>query len=99
MIAYKLFQKNKDSICSLFINKRQKYQLNKWYRAKLYKTDGFKPRKGFHCVPIPNNAPHLSNRGREWYKIEIDDFSELQKPQSQGGKWFIANKMKILGKA
>lgn len=95
MIAYKLFQKRRDKITSLFINAKQPYKLNKWYKARLYKTEGFKKRKGFHCVPEPN-APHLSLRNREWYKIEIEEFNELIKPKNQGGKWFIANKMRIL---
>ncbi len=96
MIAYKLFRKLKDnSLRSLFINKTNILPLNKWLNAKTYPTKGFKIRHGWHSCPKPN-APHLSLKNRQWYKIEIQNFKTLLKPKNQGGKWYIAKKIKIL---
>lgn len=98
MTAYKLFTLRKNGeLSSLFINKQDRLPINKWLTAKLYPTPGFKERFGWHCCPRPK-APHLSNRNRAWYKIEIKNFKELTKPKNQGGKWFLARKMRILNK-
>ena len=29
-------------------------------------------------------------------KVEIEDYKEIQRPESQGGLWLLANKMKVL---
>ncbi len=41
-------------------------------------------------------APHLTEKGRAWYKVEIEDFTEQKRPENQGGLWFLANRMKII---
>ena len=96
MIAYKLFKLRADgSLGSLFINSKVKLEENKWLAADCYPTKNFKVRKGWHCVPR-KFAPHLSKTGRVWRKVEIKNIKELIKPKNQGGRWFLAGKMRIL---
>ena len=95
-IAYKLFRKKKDgSLTPLFINKKQVLKLDQWMDAEVHPTKGFAFRPGWHCAPQPN-APHLSEKGRIWCKVLIEDFKEIIRPKIQGGSWFLANKMKIV---
>ena len=103
MIAYKLFKIRKDgSIGSLFINASEKYKTNVWIGAEFTPTKGFAERKGWHCLLTPV-APHLKMRLktgeiRGFYKVEIDDYDYFTRPESQGGKWVLAQRMKILEK-
>ncbi len=96
MIAYKLFRQLKNgSIRSLFINKGEDYFYNIWMEAKECPTNGYKFRPFWHCVNEPN-TPHLSEKGRVWKRVEMKDFQEYKRPDSQGGKWYLAKKIKIL---
>jgi len=96
MIAYKLFRVMKDeSIASLFINKKDRLQKGKWLKSECFPTNGFAVRKGWHCTSNPK-APHLSMKGRKWYEVEIESFTELKRPVSQGGMWYLADKIKII---
>jgi len=98
MLAYKLFRILKDgSIRSLFINKKMKYDLNTWYNAEPHLTKGYKFRKGFHCLENPV-APHLSEKNRAWFLVEIKNFTKFERPISQGGIWFLADKIKLIKK-
>ena len=56
---------------------------------------GYTHRPGWHCTKKPK-APHLSEKGRIWVKVELQLFSWVVKPLSQGGTWLLADKMKIL---
>jgi hypothetical protein len=96
MIGYKLFRLRKDgSLGPLFINCRQKLYAGETYEAELHETKGYKVRPGWHCCKEPN-APHLSKKGRVWAKVSITDYTKHIRPESQGGIWFTANRMKIL---
>lgn len=96
MIAYKLVRKMKDgSLSSLFINKKPRLPFNIWLIAELYPTKGFACRKGWHCTLKPI-APHLKINGRVWIKVEIENFEFYTRPESQGGTWVLAQRMKIL---
>mgnify|MGYP001189148448 CR=1 FL=1 len=96
MIAYKLFRKLKNGeITSLFINKSRRLPFNKWMDAESYPTKGFKIRPFWHCTCKPE-APHLSMRGRVWLRVEMEDFEEFNRPKSQGGKWYLAKRIRIL---
>ena len=96
MIAYKLVRKLKSGkLTPLFINKTQGIELNTWYESECHPTKGFKVRQGWHCTSTPN-APHLTNKGRVWLKVEIEDVTEHQRPQSQGGLWYLADKIKFM---
>jgi len=95
-IAYKLFRELKSGeITSLFINKTERLPKDVWMEAKSYPTKGFKVRPFWHCTEKPQ-APHLSEKNRVWLKVEMEDYQEFMRPQSQGGKWFLANRIKIL---
>jgi hypothetical protein len=41
-------------------------------------------------------APHLSGRGRVWAQVEIEDFQYFVRPECQGGRWALAQRMKVL---
>lgn len=96
MIAYKLFRKLKSGeITSLFINKTRRLPLNEWLEAEEYPTKGYAFRPYWHCTAQPL-APHLSEKDRVWLRVEMEDFTVQQRPEHQGGKWFLAKKIKIL---
>ena len=95
MKAFKLFRVLKDgNITSLFINKTEKLKLEEWLEAKSYPTEGYKVRPFFHCMDRPA-APHLTNKGRIWLEVEIEEFTILNCPKHQGGVWYLAQKMYI----
>ena len=96
MIGYKLMRQRKDgSLGSLFINAKEKYHLNKWMWAKPHKRKGFAFRPGWHVMKQPN-APHLSTKDRVWCKVECQHVTEFNRPKSQGGKWMLAKRMRII---
>lgn len=98
MILYKLFRlKKNNKITSLFINKSKELELGKWLKSKKYPTKGFAIRPGWHCTEKPI-APHLSLKGRIWYKIQAKNLIEKKVPKNQGNKWYIAKEIKILEK-
>jgi hypothetical protein len=98
IIAYKLFRVMKDgTISSLFINKKERYPLNVWLDFKDIPTKGFKQRPGWHSMAFPH-APHLSEKGRKWFKVEIENIVVEQRPESQGGRWFLSKRLKIIEK-
>ena len=97
MIAYKLVRKLKNGELSpLFINKKSRLVINKLYAAESHPTKGFKYRKGWHCCLKPL-APHLTIKDRVWVEVEIEERSSTyySRPESQGGKWVLAEYMII----
>lgn len=96
MIAYKLVRKMKDGgLSPLFINKKLRLSLGTWMKAENHPTLGYSVRKGWHCTLQPV-APHLSTKDRVWIKVEVEDYSLYNRPESQGGTWVLAQKMKII---
>lgn len=101
IIAYKLFRQLKNgSITSLFINKHIVLPHNIWMEAKSHPTKGFAVRPGWHCTAEPV-APHLkmklkSGEVRVWKKVLIEDYTEIQRPENQGGLWYLAKRIMIL---
>lgn len=101
MEAFKLVRKMKDgSISSLFINKRQRIEVGVWLNAEDHNTKGFAHRPGWHCTLKPE-APHLklnpkNGPRRVWYMVEIEDYELYPRPESQGGTWVLANKIKFI---
>lgn len=96
MIAYKLFRKLKSGeITSLFINKTVRLPYNTWLEAEYHPTKGYKERPYWHCCEKPI-APHLTTKGRIWLKVEMEEFTEFNRPEYQGGKWFLAKRIKII---
>lgn len=81
-------------IRSLFINKKESINLDNWMTAKNYPTKGFAVRPGFHALAKPD-APHLGKKGRGWFEVEVKEYQIFERPQSQGGMWYLAKKMKV----
>ena len=93
--AYKLVRLMKDgSLASLFIGKTNRLPRGEWLDAECIPTKGFAIRPGWHCTHKPN-APHLSMVGRKWVRVTIQEYDIIRRPKSQGGTWFIAQRMKI----
>jgi len=96
LLAYKLIRKMKDgSLSPLFINKKSRIPMGVWLDAEFHETKGFAPRKGWHCTTNPV-APHLSEKNRVWVEVLIEDFEFYNRPESQGGTWVLANRMKVI---
>ena len=82
-------------ISKLFINKKSRIPVGVWLDAESHPTKGFAYRKGWHCTLTPN-APHLSEKDRVWVKVEVEDYEHYDRPESQGGTWVLAQKMKVI---
>jgi len=97
--AYKLIRQMKDGLSPLFINKKSRIPMGEWLEAECHPTKGFAVREGWHCLLKPE-APHLSTKGnfknRIWVEVEVKDFEYYDRPESQGGKWVLAQHMKII---
>lgn len=94
--GYKLFRVRKDgSIGSLFIDRRARLEPGVWLKARRIPTKGFAVRRGWHALARPE-APHLSMKGRRWKSVALMGVTKVERPRSQGGTWYIAERMKIL---
>ena len=82
-------------ITPLFINKSFRIPFNEWLEAESHPTKGFKFRPYWHCTS-ESNAPHLSTKDRVWVKVEIQDYEEFERPNKQGGLWFLAKRIKFI---
>lgn len=100
-VAYKLFRELKSGeITSLFINKSRRLPIGEWLESENYPTNGFAERPGWHCTAQPK-APHLkmelkSGEIRVWKKVIIENYTEFNRPENQGGLWYLAKRMKIV---
>ena len=97
MKAYKLVRKKGDMLYPLFIDRNKPYVFGEHRMAEYIPTKGFAPRLGFHCCFIPY-APHLkmilsNGEKRVWIECEVDDCTMYDRPESQGGKWILAQKL------
>ncbi len=96
MIAYKLLRKRKNgTLGPLFINARQVIPLGQWLTAEAHDTPGYAFHPGWHCTRTPH-APHLSTKGRVWCRVEVEKYEKYDRPESQGGVWFLAQRMLVL---
>jgi len=97
MIRYKLFRVRKDgSLGPLFINRRQRILIGEWLEAGDHPTKGYAHRPGWHLMDSPE-APHLSEKGRAWYVVEVKGERRYPRPAAQGGGWILADQIKVLG--
>lgn len=93
--AYKLLRVRKDgTLGPLFINRKQVIPVGVWLESEDHPTKGYARRPGWHAAPLPH-APHLTTRGRVWCRVQIGDFTELRRPLSQGGTWWLAKRMMV----
>lgn len=83
------------SLSPLFINQKSRIPLGEWMEAECHPKKGFAVRQGWHCTLAPN-APHLSEKNRVWVEVEVEDTELYDRPESQGGTWVLAQKMKII---
>jgi hypothetical protein len=95
MIGYKLFRVRKNgTLGTLFIDCKRQLISGVEYPALDIPTKGYKYRPGWHICRQPY-APHLSTRGRHWFRVEFFNFDTLERPESQGGIWYIAREIII----
>lgn len=101
MKAFKLLRVKKDgNLYPLFIDKTTPTPMGVWLTAECHPTKGFAVRQGWHCC-FTQNAPHLkaklaNGEKRVWVECEVEDFSTYDRPESQGGAWILAQRMKIV---
>lgn len=97
-LAWKLVRQMADgSFASLFINRRARLPVGQWLPSACYPTPGFAVRPGWHCTAKPE-APHLSPKGRIWVQVEMQGVQTEQRPASQGGKWYLADMIRLTGR-
>lgn len=99
MIGFKLVRKMKDgSLRPLFIERTRELPVGVWLEANDVPTKGYKHRPGWHILEEPY-APHLSKRGRVWVVVEFESYGSSVhfRPYSQGGTWYTARRMRIIG--
>jgi len=96
VIAYKLIKKRKNGTYGpLFFDARLNIPFGVWLDAKdMGPKKGYARRPGWHCCFTPC-APHLSNKGRVWAEVEIEDHSTYKRPKCQGGAWLLAKRIKF----
>lgn len=96
MRAYKLVRKLKDgSLAPLFINQKHRFEVGITYTAESHRTKGYSYRPGWHCCLKPE-APHLSEKDRVWVEVDITGLTYHKRPESQGGTWVLAEKLKVI---
>lgn len=97
MIGYKLFRKRANgTLGPLFINRTQVVPLGQWIDAESHKTKGYAYRPGWHATLRPV-APHLRQGGdRVWAMVSLEGCRTYNRPESQGGEWVLAARMKVL---
>lgn len=94
--GYKLIRKRKDgTLGPLFINARQVIPVGVWLQAEAHRRKGFAFRPGWHAGRLPR-APHLSPKGRVWVRVLLQGVELLKRPESQGGTWYLADRMKVV---
>jgi len=99
MIVYKLFRIKNGKLYPLFINRAKEVPLGIWLDSECYPTKGFAVRQGWHCCLQPV-APHLktelkSGEKRIWVECEAEGLEYYKRPESQGGMWVLAQRLKV----
>jgi hypothetical protein len=97
MVGYKLFRQRKNgTLGPLFINRKLIVPVGQWLDAENHPTKGYAVRPGWHAC-FQCFAPHLRQGGdRVWCKVELEGIKEYDRPECQGGKWILADKLKVL---
>lgn len=99
MIVYKLFKLRKDgTLGPLFINASMRVPIGLWLPAEDHPTKGFAHRPGWHATLKPF-APHLKDgpdSGRVWCLCEAEGVTLYDRPESQGGTWVLAQRIRVL---
>jgi len=98
--AYKLMRIKNKKLYPLFITRNEETMKGQWLDAEYHPTKGFAERFGWHCCFTPH-APHLkevlaSGEVRVWVEVLVDGYETYSRPESQGGSWILADKMKVI---
>jgi hypothetical protein len=94
--AYKLLRRRADaSLGPLFIHQRLRIPVGEWLTAEAHRTKDYAFRPGWHCCRHPK-APHLSEKGRVWAKVEIEGVTEMHRPECQGWLWYLGQRMRVV---
>ena len=80
----------------MFINRPLIIFPHIWFQAEAHRTKGYAFRPGWHCCSTPN-APHLSMKGRVWCEVDIQDWEKMVRPAAQGGMWYLAKRLRMIG--
>lgn len=88
------------SLAPLFINAKSRMAVGEWMQAENHPTKGFAERQGWHCT-LKTIAPHLAinpknGTPRVWVEVEVDEVEYYNRPESQGGTWVLAQRMKVV---
>lgn len=100
-IVWKLFKLRKNgSLGPLFINAKAVIPVGEWMQAEAHATKGFAYRPGWHACFRPV-APHLSENPkagprRVWARCEAEGITTYDRPESQGGAWVLAERLRVL---
>lgn len=100
--AFKLVEVDSEgNLYSLFIHKQDPLPLGRWMQAENHPTKGFAERPGWHCT-LKADAPHLKlrpkrGRRRMWVRVDVEGYRTFNRPESQGGAWVLAERMRISG--
>ena len=98
--GWKLFVQRKDgTLGPLFINRKLRVPIGDWMPAEAHPTKGFAFRPQWHATKIPV-APHLKqgkvgSQFRVWRQVELRGITPMERPESQGGTWFLANELRV----
>ncbi len=96
--AYKLVKRRKDGTFGpLYIDCRHHFEIGEWQEAKYdIIKPGYAVRPGWHtCKHM--SAPHIKPRpDRYWMKVKVADYIEFERPEGQGGTWFLSKWIKPL---
>ena len=100
--AYKLFKKRKDGTYGPAQVEQKNLVCSRYVPGVMYEAEDANPRylkhrPGFHCCAIPY-APHMKDDmpGRAWCEVLIRVKGTEQRPESQGGLWFLASELLIV---
>lgn len=77
MVGYKLFEMDKEgNLFPLFIDKKEKIEVDKWSKAKNVPTNGYAKRPGFHIGADVPDAPWLKGYDGSDYGVYRSRFSK-----------------------
>lgn len=96
MRGFKLFRRRRDgSLGPLFINRRLRVPVGSWLEAEDHPTKGYAHRPGWHAT-LRQEAPHLRQGGdRVWCAVSLEGTQLYNRPESQGGTWVLAQKLRV----
>lgn len=96
-VGYKLFRVRRDgTLGPLFVGKRRVLPVGEWLECETnLPHPGLAHRPGWHVLINPD-APHLSRKGRQMYKVSFrGEMSRERRPACQGGEWVTAWEIRI----